>query len=261
MQLLNLDGVGVCAVSMAETLDEIDGWIERDERRYICTVNVHSLVEGWGRADIRHALNGADLSTADGMPIVWLMHRAGFPAAERIAGPDLMSAVVERGLARGYGHFFYGSTAETLLRLTNELRERFPGIRISGTLAPPFRRLDELQDGDDAAAIDEINGSGADVLWVGLGAPKQELWMSRHRDEIATPTMIGVGAAFDMHAGLVRRASPMLQNLGLEWAHRLALEPRRLWKRYLVSNTFFLAALAGEKVGLRRFEPVERLPH
>jgi N-acetylglucosaminyldiphosphoundecaprenol N-acetyl-beta-D-mannosaminyltransferase len=184
------------------------------------------------------------------MPLVWLS-RHRHPHVSRVYGPDFMLAELERSARAGHRHFLYGGSGGVTARLAARMRARFPGLRIVGTLEPPFAPLDELCTRETAA---EINASGADVVWVGIGSPKQERWMAAMRALLTAPVLLGVGAAFDFHSGSVRQAPPLLRRSGLEWLFRLAMEPRRLWRRYLVDNPWFLWEIALQGLGVRRTE-------
>jgi N-acetylglucosaminyldiphosphoundecaprenol N-acetyl-beta-D-mannosaminyltransferase len=209
---------------------------------------VHSVVTAAQNSEFAKALNRADMATPDGAPVAWMLRRLGSKGQQRINGPDLMwrfcdasqsSDSCERGngkKAEAPAIFLYGSTDGTLTMLKAKLLTAFPALKIAGMYSPPFRALTEAE---DAAVVDAINASGARVVFVSLGCPKQELWMEAHRGRIQA-VMIGVGAAFDYHAGTIKRAPRWMQDCGLEWLHRLASEPRRLWKRYLVTNTLFV---------------------
>jgi N-acetylglucosaminyldiphosphoundecaprenol N-acetyl-beta-D-mannosaminyltransferase len=247
---VNILDVQVSAIDMAAALEAIEGWIHARRQHYVCVANVHVVMECRRDAGLRDMVNAAGLVTPDGMPLVWLSRMAGLSHVGRVYGPDLMLRLCERSLERGWRQFFYGSTGETLERLERRLRARFPGLCIAGALAPPFRALSA---DEDAAIVARINETGPDVVWVGLGCPKQERWMAEHLGRIAAPVMIGVGAAFDFHAGLKRQAPCWMQHAGLEWLFRLATEPRRLWYRYLVYNPLFVVGVARQAVSARSF--------
>ncbi|MFZ2172306.1 MAG: WecB/TagA/CpsF family glycosyltransferase [Methylococcaceae bacterium] len=185
-------------------------------------------------------VNEADMATPDGAPLAWMLRRLGHAGQQRISGPDLMWRYCEQAQSRAEPIFLYGSSEQTLVALKVKLLAAFPSLNIMGAISPPFRAL--TQD-EDAAIVEQINSSGAGVVWVSLGCPKQELWMAAHCGRIHA-VMIGVGAAFDYHAGTIKRAPKWMQDCGLEWLYRLASEPRRLWKRYLVTNTLFLLGAA-----------------
>lgn len=237
-------GSWIDALSWDEALERIAGWAARRESRYVCLCNVHSLVTARQRVDFRRVINGADASLCDGMPVAWYLRRHGFPRQQRINGPDLMWKYCERAAATGTGIFLYGATPRTLEKLAARLQRAFPELRLAGVHSPPFRALSPEE---ERQTLRMIEHSGAGVVFVGLGCPKQELWMARQRGRLPA-VMIGVGAAFDYHAGIVKRAPPWMQQRGLEWLYRLACEPRRLWRRYLLTNTLFAYYLARQGV-------------
>jgi N-acetylglucosaminyldiphosphoundecaprenol N-acetyl-beta-D-mannosaminyltransferase len=183
-----------------------------------------------------NALVNADMATPDGMPITWMLRQMGFPKQQRINGPDLMWNYCELAERMNEKIFLYGSTQKTLDNLQRRLSISYPKLVIAGSYSPPFRTLSNEE---DAEITERIYSSGANVVFVSLGCPKQELWMQAHRGKI-NAVMIGVGAAFDYHAGTIKRAPLWMQNHGLEWLHRLYSEPRRLWKRYMVTNSIFI---------------------
>jgi N-acetylglucosaminyldiphosphoundecaprenol N-acetyl-beta-D-mannosaminyltransferase len=246
---LDVLGVRVSAASIPIAINEIDRWVREGYRSYVTLTGVHGVMEAVRNEEVRQAHDTAGLVLPDGMPLVWLLWQGGFRSADRVSGPDLMPALFDYTQQAGYWHFFYGATPQTLELLAGNLARRFPAAKIAGLHAPPFRPAGA---DEDAAVIETINASGAQIVWVGLSTPKQELWMARHRGRLSAPVLIGAGAAFDFHAGLVRRAPRRLQRAGLEWAFRIAMEPRRLAGRYLRNNSAFLASLAAEKLGLRR---------
>jgi len=248
---LNVMGVGVSAINMEDALGTIAAWVERGERRYVCALNAHSIVEASADPSLRRIHNEAGLATPDGMPLVWLLKDAGYKEASRVCGPDLMLAVMDEGCRRGYRHFLFGSTPTTLQRLEANLTKRYPALSLVGSYSPPFRTLEAAE---EEAALDMVNRSGAQIVWVGLGAPKQERWMAINRSRLSANVLIGVGAAFDFHAGVVKQAPVALQRSGLEWLHRLYKEPRRLWRRYLTTNSRFVAGVLMQKTHLRAFE-------
>jgi N-acetylglucosaminyldiphosphoundecaprenol N-acetyl-beta-D-mannosaminyltransferase len=246
---LNVLGVNVSGVDFAMAIAEIDQWIRHGRRSYVTLLDVHGVMEAVHNQEVQRAHNGAGLVLPDGMPLVWLLRRGGFPSAERVCGPDLLPAVFNHFQQAGYRHFLYGATPRTLELLKGNLTAKFPAAKVGGTHAPPFRPGGA---NEDEPVIEAINASAAHIVWVGLSTPKQELWMTRHRHRLSAPVLIGVGAAFDFHAGLLRRAPRWLQRTGLEWAFRVAMEPRRLAKRYLRNNPAFLALLTAEKLGVSR---------
>jgi N-acetylglucosaminyldiphosphoundecaprenol N-acetyl-beta-D-mannosaminyltransferase len=219
-----------------DALAKLSYWSARRESRYICICNVHSVVTATLDSKFCRVVKEADMSTADGAPVAWAMRRKGYENQQRINGPDLMWRYCELAQSRDESIFFYGSTEETLAALKQKLIEAFPTLQIAGVISPPFRTMSQ---DEDAADIEQINASGAGVVLVGLGCPKQELWMATHRGNIHA-VMVGVGGAFDYHAGTIKRAPLWMQKSGLEWFYRLCSEPRRLWKRYLVTNSLFI---------------------
>jgi N-acetylglucosaminyldiphosphoundecaprenol N-acetyl-beta-D-mannosaminyltransferase len=246
-------GVGVSVVTTQTAVAEVARWIADGERRYVCITGVHGVMESQRDPELRRIHNAAGMATPDGMPLVWLLWAAGHRNADRVYGPDLMLAVLERSQERGYRHFLYGASEATLARLRANLHARFPGLRIVGSHSPPFRPLTASE---DAAVVAMINAARPDVVWVGLSTPKQERWMAEHRHRLEAPVLVGVGAALDFHAGVVRQAPLFMQRSGTEWLFRLAMEPRRLWRRYLRNNPAFLVGISGQMLGLKRY-PLE----
>jgi N-acetylglucosaminyldiphosphoundecaprenol N-acetyl-beta-D-mannosaminyltransferase len=234
---VNILGVRVSAVAMRDAVGTIDHWIAAGERRYVCVSGVHGIMESQRDPSLRDVHNSAGMVTPDGMPLVWLSHLKGHTEVERVYGPDLMLACCSRSLERGYRHYLYGGGPGVPERLADRLRQRFPGISIVGCHSPPFRPLTATE---DAAIVRQINEARPDIVWVSLSTPKQERWMATHRSPLLAPVMIGVGAAFDMHAGLKPQAPRWMQRSGLEWFFRLIVEPRRLWRRYLINNPLFV---------------------
>jgi N-acetylglucosaminyldiphosphoundecaprenol N-acetyl-beta-D-mannosaminyltransferase len=227
------------ALSWEDAISQIMKWGAARESRYVCICNVHSVVTTTRDIEFKIAVNNADMSTPDGAPIAWALRRLGHPSQERINGPDLMLKYLAEAERSGQVAFFYGSTETTLNKLHTALAMKFPGLRIGGAYSPPFRSLSREEDQE---IVDMINRSGANVVFVGLGCPKQEKWMAEHRGRIHA-VMIGVGAAFDYHSGVVKRAPLWWQHNGLEWLYRLGSEPRRLFKRYMVTNVLFIVGL------------------
>lgn len=250
-------GVGVSAIDMPMAVAEIERWIDQGERHYVCVTGVHGVMECQRDPDLRDIHDRSGLTTPDGMPMVWSGRYAGAHWMRRVYGPDLMLALAERAATAGWRSFFYGGREGTADRLAERLADRFPGFTTVGTYSPPFR---PLRAEEDRAVVDMINGTRPDLVWVGLSTPKQERWMAAHRDQLTAPALLGVGAAFDIHAGELAQAPPRLQRLGLEWAYRLYREPRRLWRRYLYNNPRFLLAIARRRPVLREAGPGPVLP-
>ena len=243
-------GAYIDAVDFGDCLNRIFGWAERHESRYTCLCNAHSVVTARQDPGFSRTLNEADLAVPDGAPVAWRLGALGYPGQARISGSELMWKSCARAAGSGVSIFLYGSGPETLRRLSARLVHEFPRLKIAGCYSPPFRSLTPAEDAQVAKAI---NDSGAGIVFVSLGCPKQETWMAEHRGRISA-VMVGVGAAFEFHAGTMKRAPRWMQDAGLEWLHRLMSEPRRLWRRYFVTNTLFLAFLLAESLGLRRGE-------
>lgn len=229
-------GVRISVTDMPQTVRCIREHLESWRGRYICVSNVHTTVTAYGDPAYRDVQNGAVLALPDGGPLSRYSRRKGFAEAQRVTGPDLMQQMLRAGGETPYRHYFYGSTPETLALLRRKIEQAYPGAVIAGMESPPFRPLTPEE---DAAAVARINAARPDFVWVGLGAPKQEFWMARHQGAVRA-LMIGVGAAFDYEAGNIRRAPAWMQRCSLEWLYRLLQDPRRLFKRYFVTNTRFL---------------------
>jgi N-acetylglucosaminyldiphosphoundecaprenol N-acetyl-beta-D-mannosaminyltransferase len=242
-------GVGVSAIDMGQAIAEIGRWIEEREQHYVCVTGVHGVMESQRDPELLRIHNRSGLTTPDGMPMVWAGHWAGAGQMRRVYGPDLMLALCELAAERGWSSYFYGGAEGVPQVLAERLTSRFPGLRVAGCMSPPFRSLTPEE---DAAAIQQINDARPEIVWVGLSTPKQERWMADHLGQVQAPVLLGVGAAFDIHAGRLPQAPPYLQRAGLEWLYRMLREPRRLWRRYLRNNPRFVVAI------LRR-PPYQRL--
>lgn len=235
-------GVSVSPIAMDEAVATIEGWIEGGVRNYVCVTGAHGIIESRSNERLRAIYNNAGLSTPDGMPLVWMARALGHASTQRVYGPDLMLALSARSAERGYRNFYYGGGEGVADLLRQALESRFPNLEVAGTHTPPYRRLTAEE---DAAVVEKINAARPDIVWVGLGAPKQEFWMAEHFGRIDAPVMIGVGAAFDFLSGLKAQAPSWMQRTGLEWFYRLVTEPRRLWRRYLsVVPAFLFLAVA-----------------
>ncbi|HYG98199.1 MAG TPA: WecB/TagA/CpsF family glycosyltransferase [Terriglobales bacterium] len=234
-------GVGVDAVQMEGAIARIERWIaERSRARMVTLTNVHAVMQAHEDEEFREVLNSADMVCPDGMPLIWVAKSRGLAMKRRVCGPELMLEFCRRTHEKGYSHYFYGGAEGVAELLAKRLKERFAGMRIAGWFSPPFRPLTREE---DAEVVARINESRADVLWVGLGCPKQERWMKEHRESLQVGVMLGVGQAFDIHAGTLKQAPKWMRESGLEWMFRLGSEPRRLWKRYLRTNSKFLISL------------------
>lgn len=224
-------GVPVSTINMDQAINTILSWVDVGEARYVCVRDVHGIMRAQEDIDLLEVHNRAGLVTPDGMPLVWLARWRGHRHVTRVCGADLVAELCAASVERGISHYFYGGKPGVAERMAGALVSRFPGLRVAGTDTPPFGLMSEQEDTRHTA---RIAASDARIVWVGLSTPKQEFWMRDHVDRIPGATLIGVGAAFDFYAGDVKRAPKWMHQRGLEWLHRLASEPRRLWRRYLV---------------------------
>ena len=228
---------------MKETVAYIDAHIDELRGKYICVSNVHTTVMSYENEKYRKIQNGAAMALPDGAPLSIYSRKKGYKEAKRVTGPDLMLEIFKTSHKTGYRHFFYGSTQETLDRMKTVIEKDYPGMIVAGMYSPPFRQLTEKE---DKQIVKMINATKPDFVWVGLGAPKQEIWMYNHKNQI-NGVMIGVGAGFDYLAGYIKRAPKWMQRLSLEWCYRLMQDPKRLGKRYFTTNVKFLKFAHREK--------------
>lgn len=249
-------GTPISCTSYDQVLDAIrDRPTDRALVAAFC--NVHSVMTARRDPPVAAALRDADLACPDGVPLVWALRALGDPGQERVYGPDLMERALVYGVAMHWRHYLYGATPETLERLTAAVQRIAPGAQIVGTHAPPFRPLTIEE---RAGVLADVRSSGADVVWVGLGMPKQELWVQDVRGELPGVALMAVGAAFDLLSGTVRQAPDWIQGMGLEWLFRLVQEPSRLWRRYLVNNPAFIIAFGREWMASRSWRSRRRQP-
>lgn len=253
-------GVRIHAIDPPGLLREVEGWIGTRARRYVCFTNVHSVMETLADSPLQRVFNEG-FAVPDGMPLVWLGRLHGYPA-RRVYGPDLTLALCARAAEAGWPVFFLGGAEGVAERLAERLKRSCPGLRVAGAVGPPFR---EPTPDEEQALVERLNASGAELVFVGLGCPKQERWMANHRERLTAPALLGVGAAFDFHTGRVSQAPRWMMRAGLEWLYRLLQEPRRLWRRYLILNPLFLAHVVLQLLGLRRYgsdaaDPVDGAP-
>ncbi|MGG4034110.1 WecB/TagA/CpsF family glycosyltransferase [Paenibacillus cisolokensis] len=229
-------GSKISAIGFTRTIDTIQEWIQQKKSKYVCICNTHSLVTAKKDKEFREALDRSDICTPDGMPLVWALRKLGYKDQDRVDGPNLMLELCKLSKVKGYKIYLYGSTNETLDKLEKKLLDLYPGVNIVGKHSPPFRKLNASE---EEAVVKLINSSEPDIVFVGLGCPKQEVWMLQNKDRI-NGIMIGVGAAFDFISGNIKRAPKRMQNLGLEWLYRLMFNPRKLWKRYVYNNPLYI---------------------
>lgn len=245
-------GVRVAALQIPQVVQQIERWIEdRKVSRFISVANTHVVMEAQQDSSFKKLINSADLCLPDGMPLIWCGRFRGHQLSRRVYGPELMSTFCRGTVGKGYRHFFYGGAPDVTHQLVNYLGHSCPGIQIAGAYSPPFRALTREEDEE---AIAMINDARPDVLWVGLGCPKQERWIHEHRERLTVPAMVAVGQAFDLLSGRKKPAPIWMSENGLEWFFRLLQEPRRLWRRYLVYNAKFVYSISLELLGVRRFD-------
>lgn len=235
-------GVNISATSYHEVVGCTTRWAANKDACVIYAADVHMVMEACDSPRFKNILNSADIVTPDGMPLVWALRHKGCPDQQRVYGPTLMLDVLQAAAKKDIPVGFYGDTLPVLDRLAQNLKEKFPDLHISALISPPFRSLTKEE---DCSFIKQINESGAKILFVGLGCPKQEAWIAEHRGKV-NAVMIGVGAAFAFHAGMVKQAPTWIQRAGFEWLYRLLQEPRRLWRRYLVKNPRFISLIISE---------------
>jgi N-acetylglucosaminyldiphosphoundecaprenol N-acetyl-beta-D-mannosaminyltransferase len=233
-------GTEVEATTFEAAVDRLLDTVRRHDRARVHFATVHSIVEATKDARLAATFATADVVFPDGMPLVWLGRRRGL-VAERVCGPDIVAALMDRGRAIALTHYLYGGAEGVAEAMAAHLRRTYPGVQIVGWAAPPFRALNH---DETAQAISDINAKAASVVWVGLGSPKQEFWAAEHQDRLAAALILPVGAAFNFYSGRVRRAPRWMQRTGLEWFFRLVSEPRRLWRRYAVTNSRFFLLLS-----------------
>jgi N-acetylglucosaminyldiphosphoundecaprenol N-acetyl-beta-D-mannosaminyltransferase len=243
-------GIPIAAWQIPDVIQEMRRWIAEDlSCHFIAFTGLHGISEANKDARFKRILNKADLVVPDGMPLVWLGRFHGHALRRRVYGPELMETFCRETRSQ-YRHFFYGGAPGVAENLAAHLQEQFH-IRVAGTYSPPFR---ELSSKEDQAIVELVNEAAPDVLWVGLSTPKQEHWMNEHHLNLRVPVLLGVGAAFDLNSGRVRQAPEWMRENGLEWLFRLFVEPRRLWKRYLVTIPSAVWSISFEIVGLRKFD-------
>jgi len=233
-------GVPVAATTFEQALDRVEGFIATSTPAFVTFTGVHGVMESQADPDLLRIHQEATIVCPDGMPMVWAARRAGFAEAERVYGPDFLLAMSERAAAAGHRTFFYGGAEGVAEQLAEALTARYPGLPVVGCYCPPFRPLTDDEKVDVEAMIRQ---SGADLVWVGLSTPKQERWMSEWVARLDGPVLLGVGAAFDIHSGNLKQAPAWMQQRGLEWAYRFAVEPKRLWRRYLKNNPRFVVSI------------------
>ena len=246
-------GVRVHAVQIPDAVAEMERWIEEKQGcHYVAVTGMHGVMEAQQDSRFKTILNTADLVVSDGMPLVWAGRSRGYDSMKRrVYGPELMMTFCEETSGKGYRHYFYGGAEGVPEHLAETLSNRFPGIQVAGCYSPPFRPVTPEEDQE---IVEKINSSNADILWVGLSTPKQEKWMYEHREKLNVPVLMGVGAAFDLNTGRLTQAPEWMREHGMEWFFRLVMEPRRLWRRYLVLGPKFAWNVSLEMLKLKQYQ-------
>lgn len=230
-------GVQISAINLSAAVAMADHWIANRTPGYVCVTGVHGVMEAQSDPLLRAILNQAFLNTPDGMPMSWIGHLQGYEQMDRVYGPDFMTAMCNVSVGKGYRHFLYGGRDGVAELLSATLRQRFPGLQVTGTYTPPFRALTSEE---EVSMLDRVHQAQPDILWVGLSTPKQERFMASYLDRLRVPLLVGVGAAFDILTGRIHDAPLWVKRRGLQWLHRMIQEPRRLAPRYLINNPRFL---------------------
>jgi len=247
-------GVPIDDLTMEQALDRIASYIASGRPHQIATVNADFCVKAWDDPELRHILRSADMLTPDGMPLVWGARLLGVPLEGRVTGADLVPAMAQRGAEEGWRFYFLGAGPGIAARAAEALRQRHPGLQVVGVYSPPLSSVVEM----DEQIVARIRDLRPDVLLVAFGNPKQEKWIHMHARELGVPVSIGIGGTFDLIAGATRRAPAWMQRAGLEWLYRLLQEPRRLWRRYLGTNSIFCGKLFLQLTRLKKYDrPIE----
>jgi len=248
-KVINIYGMKVDMIQIPGVIEAMEGWIkDKSFGNYIVISNANDAAISRSDSKVKQAVNESSLSVPDGFSLILLARLNGHPLKRRVYGPDLMHDFLKVSESKGYSHFFYGSTEDILNKLKLRFKKEFPSLKLAGVYSPPFGSITKEKEEE---IVDKINRASPDVLWVGLGCPKQQLWMHRHRDKFKVPVMVGVGAAFDFIAKAKAQAPNWMRDNGLEWLFRLSTEPKRLWKRYLVANWLFLWFFLREFIRLK----------
>lgn len=237
LESVGILGVRVAAINMESAVRQIESWLDSKTQAYVCVTGAHGIIESHNDERIKKIHNDAGMCVPDGMPTVWVGRFYGHKKMRRVYGPDLMMEVLKKSVGKNYKHFFYGGAEGVAEKLRDKLIAQMPGLNVAGVYSPPFRTLTQLE---EKKLVDIMESAKPDIIWVGLSTPKQEKWMAAHLGKLDATVMVGVGAAFDFHAGLLRQAPRWMQNLGLEWVFRIYVEPKRLWRRYFYIVPMFL---------------------
>lgn len=239
----NISGININPLTIKEATEQIRAWIKQGSTHFVSIASVNNIISASRDKKLKRIQNSADMTTTDGMPLVWFLRLCGYKDIDRVCGIDLMLTVLGITEKEGFSNFFYGCTDKTLDSLENSLKRIFPKLKIAGKYAPPFRPLTEEE---NIEIVNRIHRAKPQLIWIGLSTPKQEFWMYENRGRLRDCVMIGVGAAFDFVTGKIRRAPKWMRDMGLEWFYRLIQEPKRLWRRYLMGNSIFIMLLLKE---------------
>ena len=250
-------GVKVSAINMSRAVDTADRWIRTGQSGYVCVTGVHGVMEAQKNPEFLEILSHAMMNTPDGMPMSWVGRLQGFDDMDRVFGPEFMSAMCQLSLERDFRHFLYGGQPGVAEKLKYSLERKFPGLQVVGTYTPPFR---DLNTEEENTLLAQVRDAKPHIFWVGLSTPKQELFMAQYVHRLQVPLLVGVGAAFDYHTGLIRDCSVWVKRAGLQWLHRLAQDPKRLWRRYLHNNPAFVWMIALQLLKLRRYPRKSDMP-
>jgi N-acetylglucosaminyldiphosphoundecaprenol N-acetyl-beta-D-mannosaminyltransferase len=253
-QLINVLGIPVDVLTIDQALTQIGSILREGTKGYVCAIGVHGVMEARRDSELAAAFAGASMAIPDGMPMAWVGRWQGHRGMERVAGPDLMREMLLREEFSDYTHFFYGGAKGVAEQLAANFRRLSPGCKIVGTYTPPFR---DLTPDEERELVRIINRANPDMIWVGIGSPKQDKFMRRFLPQSEVRLMFGVGAAFDFHTGRIRDCAPWVKRAGLQWLHRLAQDPKRLWWRYLRNNPLFLWHITLQLTGLRSYAPFQ----
>jgi len=246
----NILGVGVSAINLQDAVTTIQAWVERKQRQYVCVTPAHAVMDCVSSQAVRRVYNRSGMVTPDGMAIVWLLKLAGFKEVSRVYGPDLLQAVCAESVRHGWRHYFFGGAPRVTQSLVDRLQRDYPGLQVAGWDSPSFADFSA----EEPAALARMRESEADIIWVALGSPRQELWMAQNLHQVGG-VMIGVGAAFDFLSGFKPQAPRWVQRMGMEWLFRFFSEPRRLWRRY-IRYPWFVVLVFLQLTGIKKF-PIE----
>lgn len=246
----NVLGVGIHSLDLESAVELMESAVTSRRRGYVCATGVHGVIEAQDNPIYRKVLNNSFLTVPDGRPTVWVGWAQGCKGMDQVCGPDLMLRFCQLSSEKGYSQFFYGGAPGVAEQLRDVLTQRYPGLKVVGTYTPPFRPLSQQEESEVYELLDRLK---PDVIWIGLGAPKQELFMAQHVRRLDTALMVGVGAAFDIHTGRISDAPHWIKRAGLAWVNRLIQEPKRLWRRYLRSNPRFVWAITLQLLGLKKY--------